>query len=598
MRPRFRGVALAAAMACAALPASSQQAQPAASAVTPSPTPSPRHENPRATLRTFLDSLSLVKEGTGGETAIEDAVACLDLSALDALARRESGESLAWMLLEVLDRTWRVDYAELPARNLGPPFRHVLERNGKRYGELVISRRPNGEWLVDAATVAALPELVVQLQDVEHLEGLTGADGFDPGLALQERIPSSLRETSLVLQHWQWLGLGLLGAIGVTLERLVSGLVAFLARRRFRVQDLKVDESALSRARRPLGLLAFAGIFRLGLPWLNLPPSMHAMLAGIVGVLAAVCGVWAAYGLVDLVTGSMAQLAARSETKVDDLLVPLVRKSLKVFISVFGVVFTADAVGLNVSTLLAGIGISGIAFALAAKDTVENLFGSITVLTDRPFSIGDWVVIGDIEGDIEEVGFRSTRIRTFYNSQVTMPNSMLIRTPVDNLGARRKRRIKCSLSLTYDTPPERIEAFCEGIRELIVRHPYTRKDYYHVYLNEFSGSSLDVLLYCFVETPDWATELRERERLFLDILRLARRLGVQFAFPTRTLHLPTLPQSTPAVPSAESPADGRKPEEAAGLGRHSADAIVEEILGDRRPAPVDFSEPSRGRKLP
>lgn len=595
MRLRYLGAILAAVIACAAVPAQSQEGEPSATA-TPSPEPSANHESPRATLKTFLDSLNAVKEGTDGEGALQDAVACLDLSALDPLTRRERGESLSWMLLEVLDRTWRVDLEEVPARELGAPFRRVLERNGKRYGELVIARRPNGEWLVDAATVAALPELVAQLQEVERLEGLTGAAGLDPGLALQQRIPASLRETGLILQHWQWLGLMFLVGLGVTVERLTSGLVALLTRRRLKGRKLDVDESALSGVRRPLGLLAFAGVFRLMLPWLNLPPALHSILSGIAGVLAAVCGVWAAYRLVDLVTASMAQLAARSESKVDDLLVPLVRKSLKVFIAIFGVVFTADAVGLNVTTLLAGIGISGIAFALAAKDTVENLFGSVTVLADRPFSIGDWVIIGDVDGNVEEVGFRSTRIRTFANSLVTMPNSMLIRTPVENLGARRKRRIKCMLSLTYDTPPERIEAFCEGVRELIVRHPYTRKDYYHVYFNQFAGSSLDVLLYCFVETPEWATELRERERLFLDILRLAKRLGVQFAFPTQTLHVPSLPQPTPPQPPPDSPADGHRPEEAAGVGRSRASEIVDEILRGHKPDPVDFGEPRQGRK--
>jgi len=170
----------------------------------------------------------------------------------------------------------------------------------------------------------------------------------------------------------------------------------------------------------------------------------------------------------------------------------------------------------------------GLAFALAAKDTVENLFGSVTVLIDRPFQIGDGVVIDDLEG--------------------TVPNSRLVNTAVDNLGARRYRRLKCMIGVQYDTNPERLDAFCEGIRELIRLHPYTRKDYYMVYFNEFSDSSLNVLLYVFFETPDWATELRERHRLLVDIVRLARRLGVGFAFPTRTLHLASVPPGTSPDP--------------------------------------------------
>jgi MscS family membrane protein len=191
----------------------------------------------------------------------------------------------------------------------------------------------------------------------------------------------------------------------------------------------------------------------------------------------------------------------------------------------------------DISSLLTGLGLGGLAFALAAQDTVKNLFGSLTVLLDKPFNVGDWVKIGDLEGTVEEVGFRTTRIRTFYNSLITMPNANLISTAVDNLGARTYRRWKTMLSLTYDTPPEKFEEFCEGIRELVRKHPDTRKDYFHVYANEFGAASLDVLVYVFFRTPGWGEELGARHTLFLDILRLARDLGVEFAFPTQTLHV-------------------------------------------------------------
>jgi MscS family membrane protein len=174
---------------------------------------------------------------------------------------------------------------------------------------------------------------------------------------------------------------------------------------------------------------------------------------------------------------------------------------------------------------------------LAAKDMIGNLFGSVTVVMDRPFHIGDWVVIGDVEGTVENVGFRSTRIRTFYNSLVSLPNAQLTTTKIDNMGARQYRRMSTLLSLTYDTPPERIEAFCAGIRQLVELHPYMRKDYYHVYLNQFAAASLDILVYVFWKTPDWGKELQERQRFLLDILRLAKELQVEFAFPTQTLML-------------------------------------------------------------
>ncbi|MCA9297555.1 MAG: mechanosensitive ion channel, partial [Phycisphaerales bacterium] len=124
-----------------------------------------------------------------------------------------------------------------------------------------------------------------------------------------------------------------------------------------------------------------------------------------------------------------------------------------------------------------------------------------------------------------------------YNSLVVVPNALLVRATVDNYGQRQYRRYKTHLALTYDTPPDRIDAFCEGVRELIRAHPYTRKDYYHVYLHQMGASSLDILIYMFHDCPDWSVELRERHRLLTDILRLAAHLEVSFAFPTQTLHL-------------------------------------------------------------
>ncbi|MHC4932434.1 MAG: mechanosensitive ion channel family protein, partial [Planctomycetota bacterium] len=274
-------------------------------------------------------------------------------------------------------------------------------------------------------------------------------------------------------------------------------------------------------------------------------------------------------------------VAARTATKIDDLLVPMLRRAIKVFVVALGVVWIADNLDMDIAALLAGLGIGGIALALAGKETVENFFGALTILADRPFQVGDWIVMGNVEGTVSDVGFRATRVRTFYNSVITFPNAMLIRTAVDNLGAREYRRIKMRLGVTYDTPPDKLEAFIEGTRELIRRHPYTRKDYYHVYFNSFGDSGLEILLYCFVRTPDWATELRERHRLMMDILRLAGELKVEFAFPTRTLHmvqseLPDHGETTPDLKSAWRTGQGK------------AGEIVDRFTGRRVPPPVEI----------
>ena len=192
---------------------------------------------------------------------------------------------------------------------------------------------------------------------------------------------------------------------------------------------------------------------------------------------------------------------------------------------------------LDVTALIGGLGIGGAALAFASQDTLSNLFGSLTVLADRPFEIGDWIVSDGVEGTVENVGMRSTRVRTFYNSVVVLPNSRLTTAIVDNMGKREFRRFTTKVGVQYDTTPEQLDAFCEAIREVIRRHPYTRKDYFQVYVNDLSASSIDILLYMFFECNDWPTELRERHRLLTDIMRVAQILGIQFAFPTQTLHL-------------------------------------------------------------
>lgn len=366
-----------------------------------------------------------------------------------------------------------------------------------------------------------------------------GAPEADRDHWIGKQMPTWLREEVLFCELWQWIGLGIIILLGLVLDRIFVFILNLLVRRALLRVQVELESKFTFNTLRPFGHLVMALVWVLGIQAIGLPGGFEGILLVAAKFIAILSGVWGAYRLVDIFTQAMAQKAARTETRFDDLLVPLVRKTLKVFIGAFGLVFIADNLhdNLDISSLLAGLGIGGLAFALAAQDTVKNLFGLLTIVTDRPFQVGDWVLIDGTEGTVEAVGFRSTRLRTFWNSRITVPNSKLLTAAVDNMGMRAYRRYRSVLSLTYDTDPERIEAFCEGVRELIRQHPYTRKDYYHVYFHTYAAASLDVLVYMFFEAPDWGTELRERERFNLDILRLAKRLNVDFAFPTQTLHL-------------------------------------------------------------
>jgi MscS family membrane protein len=327
--------------------------------------------------------------------------------------------------------------------------------------------------------------------------------------------------------------------------------------------------------------LVQASVWLWGTREIGLPPQVSKTLSVGVRIFAVVAAIWTVFRLIDLVGAFLHKKAEKTASRFDDLLVPLLTKSLKAVAVCVGIVMFAEVFDKKLTGLLGGLGIGGAALAFASKDALGNFFGSITVLADRPFEIGDWVIVAGVEGSVETVGVRSTRIRTFYNSVITVPNSLLTTAVVDNMGRRRFRRIKTTIGVEYNTTPDQMAAFCEGIRELIRRHPYTRKDYYHVYFNDFGASSLDIMLYCFVECPDWSIELRERERLMLDIVRLAERLNVSFAFPTRTLHMYQEQAGGAAVPfDASEPLDA---------GRHLGGEIAGDLThGTNRPGPVKF----------
>ena len=235
--------------------------------------------------------------------------------------------------------------------------------------------------------------------------------------------------------------------------------------------------------------------------------------------------------------------------KEDEFLVknilPYFKKILKGLILVVFALLFLQNVGLNISSLLASLGIGGLAFALAAKESLGHFFGGISVILDKPFYVGDWIVCEGVEGVVEDIGFRSTKIKTFYDSVIAVPNSQLANFTIDNLGKRTARRTRLTLDLTYDTPPEKIEAFVEGLQSILKSNPCTRKDYYQCYFSGFASHSLQVFMNFFLKVSDWDEELLQRQNIFLEILRLAQNLEVDFAFPTQTLDIPHKPGEKP-----------------------------------------------------
>ena len=241
--------------------------------------------------------------------------------------------------------------------------------------------------------------------------------------------------------------------------------------------------------------------------------------------------------IVDWTSGVLRAHFKAKNSRNDDLVVPLYSRSMKALILCTGTITLSTVFELPVIGVVSGLGIGGVAIAFAAKETIGNFFGSVTVLADRPFMIGDWIVVGDIEGTVEAVGMRSTRIRTFYNSVVTIPNNNLTTAVIDNMGQRVYRRYRTYLRLQHNTCPDRIVAFCEGVREIIRQNEFTRKDVIWAHLSELKESSIDVMVTMFFIVPDTESEHREKGNILSNILRLAKAMDIRFAYPTQTVYI-------------------------------------------------------------
>jgi MscS family membrane protein len=407
---------------------------------------------------------------------------------------------------------------------------------------IVVERRADGQWHWTEASLRTVVQMV-------------GESDNSLGKWIATRVPDWLTGVTFGLALWQYLALLATVVIGLIARRIVY----FVVLSRVQKTTDKLGQKWISRfidvVAAPGSTLVVALLLRVTYPELDLPIRAAMALSVAVRLLVVASVVWAAYRFVDVVAERMAERASETDTKLDDQLVPLVRKSLKVCTVVIGTLVGLQNLNVDVGSLLAGLGIGGLAFALAAKDTLSNFFGSLMIFVDRPFQIGDWISAAGVEGIVEEVGFRSTRVRTFYNSLVTVPNSKLMDANIDNYGERQFRRTSITLSLAYETTPEQMQAFCDGVRAIIQANPATRKDYYEVHMSGFGASSLDVMLYFFFKVDSWSEELRQRHNVFLEIMRLARDLKVDFAYPTQTLHHTFDHVPTEARPARVTPSD-------------------------------------------
>jgi MscS family membrane protein len=389
--------------------------------------------------------------------------------------------------------------------------------------------RQDGRWLYSQHSIEAIHSL--------HREVFPfGTD------RLLHYLPQAGTRQFLGFYLWQHLGIMLIILVSFLLHKLLTFLFSKLLYRG--ASQLGYDRLVrpyLLPVAKPLSLFVVFLFIVVIFPVLQLPMEISRYFNIAFRIILPFFGTVVFYKLVDVLALYLERLAGQSDTSLENHVVPLIRKVLKVFVVIVGGLFILQNLDVNITALLAGISIGGLALALAAQDTLKNFFGSLMIFIDKPFSVGHWITSGDIDGTVEEVGFRSTRIRTFRNSLTYVPNGKLADATIDNHGLRQFRRFFMHIAVTYDTPPALIEVFVEGLRKIVDRHPKTRKDFYIVEFNDMGDFSLKIMFYIFFAVPTWPEELRARHEVLIEVVKLAEKLGVRFAFPTQTLHMENFP---------------------------------------------------------
>lgn len=478
----------------------------------------------------------------------------IDFSALPAATASESTRRLTMQLKEVLDHIELPPWEAIPdaAMMKQAEFKHWIIP-GTEIRLMRIESGPRaGEYLFSAETVNRLPEFLEKVQGLPYQPnaslGLYLFSNYSPAgiaMVLHDVVPSRWllnvpgwamwRVADQPLWRWFSIGLVLASAFGVV----------WLARRLgARCRDAGESTECWGRLLFPLSLMVVTPLSALIL-------GEVVRVTGWVGkgltlslwTLFYLALTWLVWASGSAIAESVIQMERLRASSIDSQLIRLALRLVTTVLAIAILVVGADRIGLPAYSVVAGLGVGGLAVALAGQQTLANLLGSLIIMFEKPFSIGDLIKVGDTEGVVEDVGFRSTRIRTLHDSLVTIPSSHMVNSLIDNMDRREHREVKTVLNITYDTPPEKISSFVAGIRNILENHPGTRKDNLQIGFFDFGPHSLNVLVKFLIKVPDRLTELAERDHIMREILLLAEAQNVKFAFPTQSVYIEGMPEN-------------------------------------------------------
>ena len=377
-------------------------------------------------------------------------------------------------------------------------------------------------------------------------------------LGILNSFPQSTTLSFLGIYLWQYIFFILLITFGWFFARIADFLLVKQLIRIAHNRSIKINEDLLLRSRRPILGIVLGGILLISAPDLMLSIRPSLVIHVTANALLSISLIFLLSALIDSIASILTAKAILTDSKLDDQIIPLLTRAAKTLLWVLGIIFVLQNIGVEVTALVAFGSVGGVAIALASKDTVENLFGSIVVFVDQPFQIGDWVIIdGSIEGVVEEVGFRSTRIRSFADSLISVPNTKIALSTVNNFGERKYRRFTTTIGLRYDTSRSKVQTYIERIRAHLQENPKIRKEAIYIYFKALGSHSLDIMVYTFFTVPDWREELAAKEELLLEFMRIAEDLEIGFAFPTTTIEVE---QGSKSVSSFNIPTNSELPQ--------------------------------------
>jgi MscS family membrane protein len=473
--------------------------------------------SPRATMKTLLASIASEDLETAGE--------CLDLSALKGdltpAQRQVMAGQHAQRLKDIIDRMAWVDYKLISDLPDAETYRFGPTADDR---PIVIERQASGAWLFSDVTVAQIDNLWEEYKDKPKI--VSGTPWYRKEIAW------------LGNPYWRIGVLFLSLLLGLIVGRITKAIINGSANRLERRESNYATAMLRALARVSTPAICLVGLW-IGLEFLIMVPAVEMISETIVRILAVLLVAFAFYALVDVVDQWMQTVSDKTESKLDDMLRPLVRTSLRTTIVILGLVQLATILSDKpMTSVIAGLGVGGLAIGLASQDMVKNFFGSIMIFSDHPFEMGDSIEAGGHAGSVESVGFRSTRLRTSDGHVICIPNGALANMSIKNISARKFLKRSFGLGLTYDTSPEKMQQAIDIVREILDHHEGMGEDNApRANFTDFTDSTLNIQVVYWHFPADWTSFRALNDRVNAEILTRFNAEGIEMAFPSQTIYM-------------------------------------------------------------